>query len=205
MMARTRYTFRPKGSSEWMEKSKPGHSQNNPEDTYQEKHSDAHHVNLSGKPDHIRVDSDDNEEELLSEEEEISESSEDDNDNEDYNKFNNEHNKDNEEEDYLQEEAVQQVHIKGTYSGKPISSNDSEPKTSRAISESRMGEPKIADLVIKHLYRSKWTTQSKLRKDQPKSTEEVEVEKNTKYTMGKPGMIMLEEGKLRKGQTDSSG
>ena len=73
-----------------------------------------------------------------------------------------------------------------------------------------MGEPKKAD-IIEHLNRSKRTTQSKLRKGQPNSTEEVEVGKNTKYKIqntkykiGKPGVIVLEEGKLRKAQPNSS-
>ena len=39
---------------------------------------------------------------------------------------------------------------------------------------------------------------------QPKSTEEVEVGKNTKYTMGEPGVIVMEDSKLRKGQPNSS-
>ena len=77
---------------------------------------------------------------------------------------------------------VQQVPTKGTYLGKPISSNDTETKTSRSISESRMGEPKMSD-IIEHLNESKWVTQSKLRKGQSNSTEEVEVGKNKKYNI----------------------
>ena len=81
---------------------------------------------------------------------------------------------------------LHQVHIKGTSLGKPISSNDTESKTSREIPESRMVEPKIADIVIKHLNKSKWTTQSKLRMGEPNSTEEVKGGKNKNYKMGKP-------------------
>ena len=89
-MTRIRYTSRLTGSSEWMEKGKPHHPQNNPgDDTCQEQHLDTHHVDLSGKPHHISVNSDDNEEESLLEMEESSKSSEDD-----------------EDEYYLQEEVV---------------------------------------------------------------------------------------------------
>ena len=45
-----------------------------------------------------------------------------------------------------------------------------------------MGEPKMSD-IIEHLNESKWVTQSKLRKGQSNSTEEVEVGKNKKYNI----------------------
>ena len=46
-----------------------------------------------------------------------------------------------------------------------------------------MGEPKMSD-KIERLDESKWATQSKLRKGQPNSTEEVEVGKTHKIQNG---------------------
>ena len=61
-MARTRFTYLRKGSSEWVEQGKPSDPQNNSrDDTCQEQHSGAHHVDLSGKPDHISVNSEEEE------------------------------------------------------------------------------------------------------------------------------------------------
>ena len=65
IMTRTRYTFCPTASSEWVEQGKPSDPQNNSrDDTCQEQHLGAHHVDLLGKPDHISVNSE--EEELSS-------------------------------------------------------------------------------------------------------------------------------------------
>ena len=68
---------------------------------------------------------------------------------------------------------------------KPISSNDTEPgsKISRAGSESRMGEPKISDIVIEHLNQTSWTTPSKLSMGEP----DVHVLEEADRRTGKPG------------------
>ena len=70
-MARLRNTSCLTGSSEWVEKGKLVHPQNNPgDDTCREQHLGTHHVDLSGKPHHISVNNYDNKEESsLSEEE----------------------------------------------------------------------------------------------------------------------------------------
>ena len=90
---------------------------------------------------------------------------------------------------------VQQVQVKGTCSGKHISSNDTEPgsKISRARSKSRMVEPKISDIVIEHLNKITWTTPSKLSMGEPNSTKAVQVGRYTNYRMGEPDVYVLEE------------
>ena len=95
-MARIRYTSRLTGTSEWVEKGKTGHPQNNSgNNTYQEQHSGAHCIDLSGWPDHVSVNSDEDELSLSEEySSKVSSSSEDEFDN-------NEDNEDNEDEDYI--------------------------------------------------------------------------------------------------------
>ena len=221
-MARTRFTYLHKGSSEWVEQGEPSDPQNNSreEDTCQEQHSGAHHVDLSGKPDHISVNSEEEESSsggedsnLLSssseddeEEEEVDEEEEDDEEEDDNEDDDEEDIDDDDDEDYMQEEEViQQVQVKGTYSGKPISSNDTEPgsKISRARSESRMGEPKISEIIIEHLNKTSWTTPSKLSMGEPNSTKEVQVGRYTNYRMGEPDVYVLEEADRRTGKPSS--
>ena len=46
--------------------------------------------------------------------------------------------------------------------------------------------------------------EDQLRKGQPNSTEEVKVGKSKKIIMGKPDVIMFEEGESRKGRPNSN-
>ena len=193
IMARTKYTYRLKGKTQWVEKGKPVHSEDNPEDTCQEQLPDAHHVDLSGKPDHISIDSDSDKDGSSSEEEDSSEDdgfNDEDDDEEDYNEDDGDDDDEDQDqdEDYLEEEVAELVHIKGTYSGKPSSFNDSVTKIRTRISESKMGKPKLSDITVL-LDKSNQLSQSKLRTGEPIPTEEVQVRRSTVPQMGKPNSI----------------